>query len=258
MAKLPKATDTVLAFAEVALAVQSLYDLGGMAAIRDVLRRVRGGEDAREATAKATNRTWRRFEKAWRASMAKNRGRADSRGGKLRAIKRKYRGKNARLSGRPLDENAYLTADDPSKRFMRLGNMLLSRNRPEAASIEYRKGAELAGDNKWVFLVKQARALLLLNDPEAAANVMAPVRANHPELPWPHAIYGEARLNLNDLAGAIEAFNASIAINPFDPGSHCQLWEAMRQSRGSKDKEPQPLMVRAKANCQALVQATGR
>ncbi len=69
MAKLPSAEDATLAFAEVENAVAYLYEKGGMAALRDAIKRVGDGEDARMAVAAAAGGGWPEFERGWRAFM---------------------------------------------------------------------------------------------------------------------------------------------------------------------------------------------
>src|SRR6185503_20813049 len=70
MAKLPSAEDATLAFAEVANAIAYLHERGGMAALRDAIKRVSAGEDARAAVAAAAGGSWADFERGWRAFMA--------------------------------------------------------------------------------------------------------------------------------------------------------------------------------------------
>ena len=69
MAKLPSAEDATLAFAEVANAIAYLHQKGGMAALRDAIKRVAAGEDARAAVAAAAGGSWPDFERGWRAFM---------------------------------------------------------------------------------------------------------------------------------------------------------------------------------------------
>ncbi len=69
MAKLPSAEDATLAFAEVENAIAYLYEKGGMAALRDAIKRVGDGEDARQAVAAAAGGGWPEFERGWRAFM---------------------------------------------------------------------------------------------------------------------------------------------------------------------------------------------
>ena len=78
---------------------------------------------------------------------------------------------------------------------LRLGNMLLRRDRPRAAVAEYEKGAKAIaaggratrGDISaaWVFPVKLGRTYLALGEPDRALKALAPVQALYPDLPGP-------------------------------------------------------------------------
>jgi len=230
MAKLPSAEDATLAFAEVENAVAYLYDKGGMAALRDAIKRVGAGEDARQAVAAAAGGGWPEFERGWRAFMVAQHYRTFP---AIDIPTTHVRKANAIASGRnPAEEDALsstLKAGAPY-RFLRLGNMLLRRERPRAAVAEYEKGAKAVGvgvrgdpSANWVFPVKLGRTYLALGEPDRALKALAPVQALYPDLPWTNLIAGEAQLALGDVPAAIVSLRASLATNPFDPQVHCAL-----------------------------------
>jgi Flp pilus assembly protein TadD len=230
MAKLPSAEDATLAFAEVENAVAYLYDKGGMPALRDAIKRVGAGEDARQAVAAAAGGGWPEFERGWRAFMAAQHYRTFP---GIDIPTTHVRKANAIASGRnPAEEDALsstLKAGAPF-RYLRLGNMLLRRERPRAAVAEYEKGAKAVGSGvrgdpsaNWVFPVKLGRTYLALGEPDRALKALAPVQAIYPDLPWPNLIAGEAQLALGDAPAAITSLRASLATNPFDPRVHCAL-----------------------------------
>jgi tetratricopeptide (TPR) repeat protein len=230
MAKLPSAEDATLAFAEVENAVAYLYDKGGMAALRDAIKRVRDGADARQAVAAAAGGTWPEFERGWRAFMLAQHYKTFP---AIDIPTTHIRKANAIASGRkPAEEEALsstLKAGAPY-RYLRLGNILLGRDHPRAAAAEYEKGQKAVtsgarGDPaaNWIFPVKLGRTYLTLGEPERALKALAPVQALYPDLPWPGLIAGEAKLALGDAPGAVTALRASLATNPFDPRVHCTL-----------------------------------
>jgi tetratricopeptide (TPR) repeat protein len=232
MAKLPSAEDATLAFAEVENAVAYLYDKGGMAALRDAIKRVGAGEDARQAVAAAAGGGWPEFERGWRAFMVAQHYRTFP---AIDIATTHVRKANAIASGRnPAEEDALsstLKAGAPY-RYLRLGNMLLRRDRPRAAVAEYEKGAKAVGTRpaahgdpsaNWVFPVKLGRTYLALGEPARALKALAPALALYPDLPWTNLIAGEAQLALGDAASAIVSLRASLATNPFDPQVHCAL-----------------------------------
>jgi tetratricopeptide (TPR) repeat protein len=206
-----------------------------MAAVRDAIKRVADGADARQATAAAAGVTWPEFERGWRAYMLAQHYKT------FPAIDfptTHIRKPGAIASGRkPTEEEALPPAmkSGPPYRHLRLGNMLLARDRPRAAVIEYERGAKALGPAdkpradpaaSWVFPVKLGRTYLALGEPERALKAIAPVQTVHPDLPWPHLIAGEALLAKGAPGEAVTALRASIASNPFDPRVHCALADA--------------------------------
>jgi tetratricopeptide (TPR) repeat protein len=234
MAKLPSAEDATLAFAEVANAVGHLYAEKGTAGLRDAIKRVADGQDAREAVAAAAGVTWPEFERGWRAYMAAQKYKT------FPAIDfptTHFRKANAIASQRKPSEDEALSSSGKMAapfRYLRLGNMLLRRERPRAAVIEYEKGAKAATSAghggadgaAWLFPVKLGRTYLVLGEPDRALKAVEPVAAVYPDLPWPHLISGEAKLAKGETAAAVSELRAAIATNPFDPEVHCSLADA--------------------------------
>jgi hypothetical protein len=271
MAKLPSAEDASLAFAEVATAIGYLHAHGGMAALRSAIALVAEGMDARKAVATAAHGDWPDFERGWKGHMA---------GLKLKLFPdfdiptAHIRKAGAIASRRKPDEDEALTATSLKAtgplRFLRLGNMMLKRNRPRAAVLEYQKGARAAALSssgqsgglsrgpdtaaaQWLFPVKLGRTFLALGEPDRALKALAGVQAVYPELPWPNLIAGEALLAKGDAPGAITAVRASLATNPFDPAVHCTLAEAYLKLPPG-DRPPQDRITREQTYCRELAE----
>jgi tetratricopeptide (TPR) repeat protein len=247
MAKLPTAEDASLAFAEVATAVASLHARGGMPALRTAIAGVRDGLDARAAVAQASGGNWADFEKNWKTFMAAQKYRTFP---GMEPVTRKFR-KTAAIASRraPTEDEEILSLNAPA-RYLRLGNMLLRRNRPQAAAIEYEKGSKLAGRGHWLFDVKLGRTYLALGQPERALKAVSDLIAMQPELPWPHLIAGQALLEKGEPKAAISALEMSLATNPFDPGVHCSLAEAyakLSEASGEPIGKLTPASRRARA-----------
>jgi tetratricopeptide (TPR) repeat protein len=248
MAKLPKAEDAGLAFAEVALAVANLHARGGMEALRTAIGKVRQGIDARTAVAQAANLSWPQFEHSWRAFMKDQHYRPIP---GMEPVTRKFRKNAALASKRGPSEDDAVSGADPAARFLRLGNMLLLRNRPRGAAAEYEKGAKIVGEGQWLFAVKLGRTYLQLGEPERSLKVVAEVQALYPELPWPNLIAGQALLAKGEPQKAVEPLRLSLATNPFDPAVHCALAEAY-QKMPPGPQAPPPLRERADRNCREM------
>jgi tetratricopeptide (TPR) repeat protein len=250
MAKLPHAEDAALAFAEVATAVASLHARGGMPALRVAVAKVRDGVDARTAVAEAAGGSWPQFERSWRAFMAAQHYHTFP---GLEPNTRKFRKPGAVASQRPPNEDEAVSGADPAARFLRLGNMLLLRNRARAATVEYERGVK-AAPGQWLFQVKLGRTYLALGEADRALKVVSDVQALYPELPWPHLIAGQALLAKGEPRRAIASLEASLAANPFDPTVHCALADAYGKLGNAGD--PPPLFenhrARAEKNCREL------
>jgi tetratricopeptide (TPR) repeat protein len=226
MAKLPTAEDASLAFAEVVTAVASLHAKAGMEGLQTAIGKIRDGLDARAAVAQAWGGSWAEFEKGWKAFMAAQKYRTFP---GMEPLPRKFRKSTAIASRRAPSEDEEVLALDAPARYLRLGNMMLRRNRPKAAAIEYEKGAKLAGQGHWVFSVKLGRTYLVLGQPDRALKSVGELQRLHPELPWPHLIAGQALLQKGESGEAIVALERSLATNPFDPSVHCSLAEAYQR-----------------------------
>jgi tetratricopeptide (TPR) repeat protein len=265
MAKLPSAEDAALAFAEVANAVAFLHGQAGMDGLRAALKSVNDGADAREAVAAAAHVSWPEFERGWRAFMVAQKYRTFP---AIDIPTTHVRGANAIASQRkPSEEEALSSAAKltPPFRFLRLGNMLLRRNRLRAAVLEYEKGAKVvtaAGRGGapmagWLFPVKLGRTYLALGEPDQALKSLGAVQGLFPELPWPHVIAGEALLAKGAFPGAIAELREALATNPFDPEVHCALADAYGRLPAKTDRPPADVVAREQHFCKELASGGG-
>jgi tetratricopeptide (TPR) repeat protein len=270
MAKLPSAEDASLAFAEVANAIGYLYAEKGTAGLRDAIKRVGEGQDAREAVAAAAGATWPEFERGWRAFMVAQKYKSFP---AIDIPTTHIRKAGAIASQRKPSEDEALTpspkessAQAAAFRYLRLGNMLLRRDRPRAAVIEYEKGAKAVtsagrggggGDTAaWIFPVKLGRTYLVLGEPDRALKALEPIQPVYPDLPWPHVIAGEAKLAKGEPAEAVAELRAALASNPFDPEVHCSLADAYEKAPASDAvsgaRPPAEVIARERQFCKEL------
>jgi len=126
--------------------------------------------------------------------------------------------------------------------------MMLLRNRPRAASVEYEKGFKIAGNSHWIFSVKLGRTYLALGESDQALKVISGAESTYPELPWPHLIAGQAALAKGDVTAAVAALTLSLAINPYDPSVHCSLAESYKRLPDA----PADRRQRAERDCREL------
>jgi tetratricopeptide (TPR) repeat protein len=263
MAKLPSAEDATLAFAEVANAVAYLHQQAGMAGLRAALKTVEGGGDARQAVAAAAGVPWPDFERGWRAFMVAQKYRTFA---AIDIPTTHFRKDSAIASQRkPSEEEAVSSSLKLAApfRFLRLGNMLLRRNRPRAAVIEYEKGAKAvtsAGRSGsepaagWLFPVKLGRTYLALGEPDRALKALGSVQVLYPDLPWPHLIAGEAQVAKGAVPEAIVELRAALAANPFDPEVHCVLAVAYGKLPEGPSRPTGEIIAREQQFCRDLAQ----
>jgi tetratricopeptide (TPR) repeat protein len=260
MAKLPSAEDATLAFAEVDNAVAFLHQKGGMPALRDAIKRVANGEDARVAVAAAAGLSWPEFERGWRAFMVAQHYKTFP---AIDIATTHIRKPGAIASGRkPAEEDALssgMKAGAPY-RHLRLGNMLLKRERARAAVAEYERGAKALGPAdrphgdpaaNWVFPVKLARTYLVLGEPDRALKALGGVQTLYPDLPWPNLLAGEALVAKGTPKEALAPLEASLAVNPFDPQVHCTLASAYGKLAPA-DRPPAATVAREQRFCKEL------
>jgi len=187
--------------------------------------------------------SWADFERAWKQYMQGLHYKVLP---GMEPLVRKYKRKG-KGGGGPSEDEASASSGE-SERYLRLGNMLLLRNRPRAASVEYQKGGKLAGESHWIFAVKLGRTRFALGEYDQALQAVASAQATYPELPWPHLIAGQALLAKGDAQAAVDPLLRAIAVNPYDPSAHCSLAEAYRRlPDASADK-----LKRAERDCRDL------
>ena len=191
MAKLPSAEDATLAFAEVDNAVAFLHRRAGCRPSATPSSGWANGEDARAAVAAAAGVSWPDFERGWRAFMVAQHYKtfpAIDIATTTSASPEQCFGPQARRRGRALLGHE----SGRAVRHLRLGNMLLKRERARAAVAEYggapRRSAprtDPRGDPaaNWVFPVKLARTYLVLGEPDRVLKALGGVQTLYPDLP---------------------------------------------------------------------------
>ena len=247
MAKLPSAEDATLAFAEVANAIAYLHEKGGMAALRDAIKRVAAGEDARAGGRGGRRRLMARV----RTRLEGVHGRAElqdlpghrhpdhphPQAGRDRVGAKTGRG------GRAVGQ---LKAGAPY-RHLRLGNMLMQRERPRAAAAEYEKGAKAGRATNRRATTRRRPGCSRSSSGARTSRWASPTRRSrrwaacatlYPDLPWPNLITGEALLAKGTPRAAMEPLRASLGTNPFDPRVHCALAEAYAKVPGCRAARP--------------------
>lgn len=216
IALLPSQADAALAFAQVSSFVARFHAAYGKEALQGAIAAIATGTDAREALGAAAGTTWAALERAWRDSLSAHRDAATP---DFRALR--FR------EGGEAEEGSFAEGDAEevaavARRHLRLGDLLWGRRRYGAAAEEYARSLAAAPGDP-ILASRLARAALAAGDGARAAEALRPIADAHPEHAPTRAVLGSALRALGDLEGAREHAEAAIALNPFDPRSHCDI-----------------------------------
>ena len=121
-----------------------------------------------------------------------------------------------------------------------LGDQLKERGRVGAAVIEYRR-ALTENPNSVPILNKLSSVLIVMDREKEAVELLVRARDLSPDHPTAYAYLGKIYLKQKEFKSAIESFEDSIQINPFNPDVHLGLAEAYETTgdkrNGQKERE---------------------
>lgn len=221
IAKLPSAWEAHLAFAEVTSAVAFIKERGGEDALSDVLNRMKGGKETKEAVAEVTGVPWKDFDNEWKTYLGEQ--------------KLKFR---PELEVLPIalkdaigndDKDAkeqYHALKDKSRQFMRLGDLLKNENRFDAALIEYRKAQKAQGTHAPMIGHKIGLTLLRVGRLGEAASSLEDVLDLYPDYAPALVDLADVSMQKGDMEAAREFAWKAVTVNPYDPRTHKILAEA--------------------------------
>jgi Flp pilus assembly protein TadD len=127
------------------------------------------------------------------------------------------------LSGEATEQDELAGVElDRARNFLRLGDLLWTRSRPAAASIEYAKAHEAAPGDP-VVASRYARSAIAGGRPKDAVGPLMLTLQRYPTHAPALSSLATAMYRLADYKLAEEAANRAIAHNPFDPQPHCIL-----------------------------------
>ena len=247
MAKLPSQEDTALAFAEVYSVVEYLHGKVGWPGLRQLLVELsKGGGDLR-ALGTVYGGTYPQFDKAWKTWLRgrKLHTRANMFTPKLRfkkAAPGPAPGAGKNPSGEEDDSGEIF--DPKARSFVRLGGLLRARGRLLPAAVEYEKAQAILGPAHPLLALKLGRTYLELGEADRAIAALEPAQL-YAELPGINAALGSAWLKRGELRKAVPYLEAAIATSPFDPSTHCGLFQAYRDLKN-------PLAERENHACSVL------
>jgi tetratricopeptide (TPR) repeat protein len=217
MAKLPDQEAAALAFAEVAVAVETMRMKGGPGAVRRVLEGVARGETAEQAVAGALGMPFPAFEREWKRWMAE---RPLPAGGDQHMRKLRFKDEPGAFS------EWVEIPDEKARGHARLGEIFRERGRWEPARQQYARAVKKGGGRSPLLAGRYAQAALMTGHVEEAEKVLGAALAAHPEAATLHVQMGRIRLHRQDWAGARESFLLANRTDPFDPEIHAGLARA--------------------------------
>lgn len=211
IALLPTQRAASLAFAQVSSFMERYYREYGRDGVQQALYLVGEGEDAKKALAGVAGLSWRKLEARWKEALSKQ-----PKPTPARLLPR-------RLSGEATEQDELAGVElERARNFLRLGDLLWTRSRPAAASVEYAKAHEAAPADP-VVASRYARSAIAGGRPkEAVAPLMLTLERYPTHAPALSSLATAMfRLSKSDLAEDLA--NRAIAHNPFDPQPHCIL-----------------------------------
>ena len=226
MAKLPSKEHTALAFAEVYTVGQYLETTLGPDSFRALVDSMANGDTDKEALAKVTGTSYRRFLKKWKRFLHKQKWRSVP-AGLLDVVSFKNR-KEPR-------ENLSSIGEKVAEDFTYLGDMLRARDRTLAATKEYRKASARTRGVNPVIQGKLAGALLDLGSAQAAYAEVQKALVHYPDDFMLQRNLGRAARALGKKEEAMIALNAALRKNPFDVEIHRILAE-LAEEQGAKER----------------------
>ena len=237
IALLPSQDDATLAFAQVSTFMAAFLRSHGEAALRTAFALIAKGTDARDALARASDTRFLDLERAWRAGLPKA-----AEVSAPRKLARRFRN----TDGPAVTDESQDVAATEARRFLRLGDMLWSRQHARGAMIEYEKAHKVDVDDP-IVAARLARAALAAADPSRSLAALEPLLERYPEHAPTHAVRGAALFELGRLDEARVALLEAIRINPFDPDPHCRLARIAKTSDETRTEQ---------AACNALLGAS--
>jgi tetratricopeptide (TPR) repeat protein len=211
VALLPTQEAASLAFAQVSSFMAMYYGQYGREGVQQALRRVGEGEDAKKALAAVAGVPWKTLEKRWRTGLTK-----EPKPPSARLMPRYLKGEATEQ-----DELAGVELER-ARNYVRLGDLLWTRSRPAAASVEYGKAHEAAPADP-VVASRYARSAIAGGRPQDAVAPLNETLVRYPTHAPALSSLATALFRISNFGGARDAANQAIAHNPFDPQPHCIL-----------------------------------
>lgn len=215
MALLPSQEAAALAFAEVHSTIRFLHERGGYSKLRRLLANLASGLSMNRSLSNTygfdLGGLWTTWLKRTRKLGLKTYP------GLVHMPLSFVRPDN---EGEELEAELMTISEKQVKDLTHLGELLRARDRPLAASKEYRKAMKLQGPGNPTIQNGLAKSLLALNRPDEVPPLMTLVLKYYPDYARTHLNLGRAFMRLKQWQSAQLAYEKMIGINPFHPEVH--------------------------------------
>ncbi len=235
LVKLETPDDVQLAYAQAASAIEFIIAKVGHEGLREIMRQMAtsntGG--ASDSIKGVMGLEFNEFEKEWKDFLASK----DLKGVDGVNVRRlKIKGGLADEERLDLEEIKSMVARNRAH----LGDQLKERGRAGAAVIEYRR-ALTENPNSVSILNKLSSVLIAMDREKEALELVVRARDLSPDHPTAYAYLGKIYLKQKNFKPAMESFQDSIQVNPFNREVHLGLAEAYEslgdKRSGQKERE---------------------
>ncbi len=235
LVKLETPDDVQLAYAQAASAIEFIVSKAGHDGLREVMKRMAGSETAGagDSIKAVVGMEFSEFEKNWKDFLA-SKGLKGVEGVSVHRFK--IKGGIADEERLDLEEIKSMVARNRAH----LGDQMKERGRAGAATLEYRR-ALAETPNSVPILNKLSSVLIGMGREEEAEGLLVRAKDLSPDHPTAYSYLSRIFLNRRDFKSAMESFQNSIQINPFNPEIHQGLAEAYEmlgdKANGMKERE---------------------
>ena len=237
MAALPSSSLAALAFAQVAWAVNFIFERSGDSGFAAVVQRMAAGEDSLLASATELGLVSADggFESAYREDLLGRNLRVQS---QVAHIPLELDGSDAdRADAEGMAFDPILRSQREMSEHARIGDLLRRRGRPDAAQVEYER-AVAAGTYRSPSLAgKMARTAVQLERPTEAATLLRESLNMYPEFAPNLTLGADLAAKSGDWNSAMDYAQRAVAQNPFDPEPHRLLLRAYQRVGRNEDAE---------------------
>ncbi|TNE89217.1 MAG: tetratricopeptide repeat protein [Deltaproteobacteria bacterium] len=216
LALLDSQEEAALAYAQLASLMHYCFETSGEDVLLRTLPRVKRGEDPRVALADEVGaKNFDALLADWRAWI-----------GKRGLVAKKLEELNPVLAGGEAEDvDPVLAKRKDLAGFVRLGDMLLERDRPLAALTEYEKAQDPDEPHSPLLANRLAEAHLQLGQPREARAALEKSLEDYPEFGMSHKTLGDIARSEGRSREAYAAYLKAVEINPFDPELQSALGE---------------------------------